>query len=207
MLRIDHPVRAVRDLDEAAKRWRRDHGLDSSAGGRHARWGTANRVVPLGDDYVELIAVADPERARASAFGRSVARQAAAGEAWLTFAVSTDDLDGVAGRLGLEVSEGRRDLPDGSALRWRSAGLEDERREPGLPFFIAWDVPPEHHPGRTRAGHGIRPRGIAWIEIGGDEARLADWLGGAELPVRVVGGPSVVRSVAVATEAGEVVIR
>jgi hypothetical protein len=35
MLRIDHVVYAVRDLDDAAERFRRDHGLDSTPGGRH----------------------------------------------------------------------------------------------------------------------------------------------------------------------------
>jgi hypothetical protein len=205
-LRIDHPVRVVRDLDRAAERWRREYGLDSAAGGRHVRWGTANRIVPLGDVYVELIAVADPAEVRTSAFGRSVVRLAERGEAWLTFAVATDDLDAHAARLGLPVTEGRRDRPDGAAVRWRSAGVEDARREDWMPFFIEWQVAPELHPGRTRAGHGIRADGISWIEVGGDPARLREWLGGAELPVRVSDASPGLRAVAVSSAAGEVVI-
>ncbi len=49
MLRLDHVVFAVPDLDEAAVRFRGEFGLDSTEGGRHERWGTANRIVPLGD--------------------------------------------------------------------------------------------------------------------------------------------------------------
>jgi hypothetical protein len=206
VLRIDHPVRAVADLERAAERWRRDLGLDSAPGGRHAGWGTANRIVPLGDAYVELIAVADPETASASAFGRAVTEAASRGERWLTFAAAADDLDAVAARLGLEVTEGSRERPDGTTLRWRSAGLEDPRREPWMPFFIAWEVPPDLHPGRARGGHGILAGGIAWIEVGGDARRLDDWLGGTELPVRVVDGPSGIRAVAIAAAGGELVI-
>jgi hypothetical protein len=206
VLRIDHPVRAVADLERAAERWRRDLGLDSAPGGRHAGWGTANRIVPLGDAYVELIAVADPEAASASAFGSAVAEAAGQGERWLTFAAAADDLDAVAARLGLEVTEGSRERPDGTTLRWRSAGLEDPRREPWMPFFIAWEVPPDLHPGRARGGQGIRAGGIAWIEVGGDAGRLDEWLGGTELPVRVVDGPAGIRAVAVVAAGGELVI-
>jgi hypothetical protein len=206
VLRIDHPVRAVADLDRAASRWREELGLDSTAGGRHPGWGTANRIVPLGDAYVELIAAADPEASGASAFGRSVIEAASGGERWLTFAAAADDLDAVAARLGLEVTEGSRERPDGTTLRWRSAGLEDPRREPWMPFFISWEVPPDLHPGRTRAGHGIRAEGIARIDVGGDAARLEQWLGGAALPIRVVDGPPGVRAVALAVAGGELVI-
>jgi hypothetical protein len=51
VLRIDHVVYAVPDLDEAAVRLREAFGLDS-VGGRHERWGTANRIVPMGDQYL-----------------------------------------------------------------------------------------------------------------------------------------------------------
>ena len=82
MLRIDHVVYAVEDLDEAALGFRQTHGLDSVAGGRHERWGTANRIVPLGDQYLELVATVDPGRAGTSGFGRDVLRQAAEGGSW-----------------------------------------------------------------------------------------------------------------------------
>src|SRR5512142_3281084 len=68
---LDHVVLAVDDLDRAAARLEREHGLASYAGGRHARGGTANRIVPLGSQYLELMAVVDP--ARAEGWGRLVA--------------------------------------------------------------------------------------------------------------------------------------
>ena len=204
MLRLDHVVYAVRDLEDAAARWRTDHGLDSVAGGRHPRWGTANRIVPLGEDYVELIAIVDEVAAARSEFGRSLRSAVETGEGWFAVCVATDDLDAVAARLEAEVEPGERVRPDGEVVRWRR--VDPTGREPWLPFFIAWDVPPALHPGRARAGHGIRPDALAWVEVGGDAERLRSWLGGEDAPIRPADGPPGVRRVAIATADGELVI-
>jgi hypothetical protein len=187
--RIDHVVRAVRDLDEAGERLLRDHGLGSVPGGRHAAWGTANRIVPLGESYLELVAVADPEVARGTAFGRAIAERARVGDRWVAVCLADDDLEGTAARLGLPVSEGARTRPDGIELRWRTAGVDDER-EGWLPFFIAWDVPPDAHPGRARVTHRVPVTGIDRVDLAGDPARLAAWVDDADLPLHVaVGDP------------------
>jgi hypothetical protein len=199
MLALDHVVYVVRDLDEGAERWRRDFGLDTVDGGRHVGWGTANRIVPLGETYVELVAAVVPEEAEGSAFGRAVL---GAEDGWLTSALASDDLDALAERLGLATAAGSRRRPDGEELRWRSAGFDDERRAWWMPFFIAWDVPVERHPGRARAGHGARVTGIASVEIAGDAERLRSWLGEAKLPFAVVDGPGQIRSVTLSTADG-----
>jgi hypothetical protein len=147
--RIDHAVFAVRDLDTAAARWDRDHGLASAAGGRHPRWGTANRIVPLGPDYLELISVVEPEVAADTVLGRALLRLTADGDRWFSLCLSDDDIEATAARLRLSVEAGTRTTPEGTELRWRGAGIDAEERELWLPFFIAWDVPPGLHPGRT----------------------------------------------------------
>ena len=98
MLRLDHVVYAVGDLDGAAVRFREAFGLDSVAGGRHERWGTANRIVPLVDQYLELVTAVDRDAAAASGFGRAVMDRAGAGGGWVTIALAADDLDAVAER-------------------------------------------------------------------------------------------------------------
>jgi hypothetical protein len=207
VLQIDHVVYAVRDLDEAAERFRREHGLDSTPGGRHPGWGTANRIVPLGDDnYIEFIAVVDESVASGTWIGRAVREHVDAGRGWLAICASADDLDQVARRLELEVTSGVRERPDGTELRWRSAGLEDSRREPSMPFFISWEGPPGAHPGRGRAGHGVRVEGIARIDVEANEDAQRSWLGGNELPIRVTNPGARVVSVALATRDGELVI-
>jgi hypothetical protein len=206
VLRLDHVVCAVPDLDEAAVRFREEFGLDSTEGGRHERWGTANRIVPLGDQYLELVAALDEPVAAKIAFGRGVLERATGGGGWFTMAVVADDLDAVATRLGLEIGSGSRARPDGQTVRWRMAGLDDPRREPWMPFFLTWDVPDELHPGRARAGHGVRATGLAWVEVGGDAERLRTWLGGDELPIRVTDDEPGIHRVAITTPDGELVI-
>jgi hypothetical protein len=77
----------------------------------HARagatgWGTANRIVPLGDTYLELVAVVDQAEAKRSAFGSWVAAASGAVARPLGWAVRTDALDEVASRLELSVATG-----------------------------------------------------------------------------------------------------
>jgi len=206
MLRLDHVVYAVRDLDEAAVRFREELGLDSTVGGRHERWGTANRIVPFGDQYLELVAAVDEASALRNPFGRGILERASEGGGWFTIAVATDGVDAVASRLHLDVVAGSRTRPDGEVIRWRTAGLEDPRRDPWMPFFLTWDIPVELHPGRSRARHGVRTEGIAWVEVGGHAERLREWLGGEELPIRVIEGEPGLRRVGVATSDREIVI-
>src|SRR3954453_2260656 len=150
VIELDHVLIAVTDLAAAGREFQSRYGLVSITGGRHPGWGTANRIVPLGDTYLELIAVADEAAAAASPFGRWVARAAAAEPRPLGWAVRTDDLDAVAARLALEVVPGQRLRPDGEPVRWRLAGVEHAAAEHAaaeraaaeapLPFFIEWEA-------------------------------------------------------------------
>jgi hypothetical protein len=160
-------------------------GLASIEGGRHPGWGTANRIVPLGDAYLELVAVVDEAEAAQSAFGRWVA---GAPEGPLGWAVRTDRLDEVAARLGLAVSDGSRVRRDGRLIQWRLAGVDEAAAEPCLPFFIEWA------PGTTLPGHGHEGR-IDGLELVGDAARLRDWLGDHDLPITVRSGPPAVAAI------------
>jgi hypothetical protein len=206
--RIDHAVVAVRDLDRAGRWMEETFGLGSVEGGVHPAWGTANRIVPLGQDYIELLAVADSEVAARSPLGRATtAATEHAEHALLTWCMACPDAGAVAERLSLPVTAGSRRRSDGVELRWRLAGLDAALAEPGLPFFITWEVAPDQHPGRMRVEHLVRPSGIDWLEVGVDVELLGRWFGDFILPVGAVPGPSGLAAVAVATEKGELVIR
>ena len=207
MLRVDHVLRAVRNLDEAARLLLDEHGLASVPGGRHLGWGTANRIVPLGDDYLELIAVVDEREAATAPLGRWAAAAAADGDRWAGWVARTDELDGLAADRGLEVVEGARLRPDGTVLRWRMAGLDRALADPLLPFFIEWLVPERDRPGRALVHHPAGPRGLSRLELSGDEPRLRAWLGAADLPVSVAQGVPGVRAVVLASAAGELVLQ
>lgn len=69
---LDHIVHAVRDLDAAGEFYGRA-GFIVGARNRHP-WGTHNRIVQLGNAYIEILEVAEPEKivphsARAFSFG------------------------------------------------------------------------------------------------------------------------------------------
>ncbi len=72
---FDHVLIAVPDLASAGQELEARHGLASVEGGRHPAWGTANRIVPLGDSY--LAVSGDGSRpAWPAPFGRLVGRSA-----------------------------------------------------------------------------------------------------------------------------------
>jgi hypothetical protein len=50
---LDHVLIAVADLSSAAREMEKSYGLASVEAGRHAGWGTANRIVPLGETYLD----------------------------------------------------------------------------------------------------------------------------------------------------------
>jgi hypothetical protein len=187
-VRIDHVIYACADLDAAAARVEADLGLSAAGGGRHERIGTHNRIVSLGGGYLELLAVADPDEAAASDLGRAItARIEAAGDGLMGWAVAVDDVEPVAARLGTAVTTIAR-----SGLTARLTGVAEAMREPFLPFFIARDAGVAD-PSGPAGGAG----GIAWLEVSGDAPRLRDWLGGADLPLRVVDGAPAVRAIGV----------
>ena len=208
MLRIDHVVFAVQDLDAAATRVLEELGLASVPGGVHPHWGTGNRIIPLGDtQYLELLAVIDPSVAATTNLGRTLQALTADGDAWFAMCLATDEIDAVAARVGLDVVAGSRSLPDGRLVSWRGAGIEAPARTPDLPFFIAWDMPEELHPGATPIEHPCGATGIDWVEIDGDQARFTDWVDGAPLPVRLHTGEPGVRAVSLQTGRGQLVWR
>jgi hypothetical protein len=196
---------AVRDLDAAAAEFESVHGLRASPGGSHPGWGTANRIVPLGESYIELIAVVDTDAAAPTALGRWVMRYASDGGRPLGWAVRTADLDGVAARLGLAVHPGSRTLPGGEALRWRTAGLEAAASEPALPFFIEWE-PGAPFPGRAPVRHPAGAVSLSCVVLSGDADRLATWLGEDAVPMTVLPGEPAVAGVLVTGPSGEIVV-
>ena len=202
-LELDHVLIAVRDLASAAASLEERHGLASVEGGRHPGWGTGNRIVPLGTTYLELIAVVDPAEAPSSPFGTWVAEAASDEPRLLGWAARTDDLDGVAERLGLTILAGSRRAPDGSLLRWRSAGFERATAESCFPFFLEWS-PETRFPGLAAKPPALELREL---RLAGDERRLADWLGGGDdLPIVVRPGVPAVEGLVLDGPDGPVVL-
>lgn len=206
MMVFDHVIVLTPDVEATAERLLERHGLASIPGGRHDGHGTANRIVPLGPDYLELMYVADAVEAAGSPIGRWASAGAARGPHVAALMVRVDDVSPYVERLGLSALDLRRARGDGTELSWRLAGVEAALTDDPRPVFVECRMPLEHHPGRGPALHRVQPQGIAWVEFGGDASRLDAWLGDHDLDIRPVGGAAGPGRVAVATSAGEVVI-
>ena len=145
LLGIDHIVIAVRDPDFAAAQLTGLVGLDASPGGRHRAMGTSNRLVWLGDSYLELITVDDPGAVPTHPIAAAAhALLDGEVEGVAAFALATDDLPGdfsrlqAAGSPYAEPSAGERETPDGEAVRWQTS-LPPRLGPTGLPFLIQHD--------------------------------------------------------------------
>lgn len=181
MIELDHILIAVDDLKAGAQEVEARHRLASVEGGRHQGLGTADRIVPLGESYLELVAVVDDAEAAESGFGSWVALGAR--PRLLGWCLRTDELDAVAGRLGLTIANGARARPDGTVLRWRMTGLERSAEEPSLPFFIEWG-PGMPYPGEALA----QSAAIDELRLQGDPDRIARWADGADVRIEAGAG-------------------
>ncbi len=145
LTRIDHLVIACADPDAAAADLERTVGLAPGGGGRHDALGTYNRLVWLGDSYLELIGVFDRDLAARSWIGAPSLRALDGGGGLATWAVATDAIDEDVARLNARGAnlaapiDGERRRPDGAVVRWRLAAPRE--LGPATPPFLI-----EHDP-------------------------------------------------------------
>src|SRR5437764_4921177 len=84
---LDHIIIGVNNLDEATTVFSEQLGLRSSGGGIHPSGGTANRIIVIGDTYLELIAVRAPQEAQ-----QSLLERLAKSEGYLNMVLGSNDL-------------------------------------------------------------------------------------------------------------------
>jgi glyoxalase-like protein len=169
---VDHVLLPVADLEEGARTLRERHGLQAIAGGRHPKLGTANMIVPLGRQYLELIAIADAQEAATSRLGKRVTRALVEGRMFVDWALRTRSVDSLRAKLlaaGWELPppwEGSRRRPDGQVLRWRTQDVDTGAAWIALPFAIEWDVPDGLHPGEAPAQHSSGATALRRVVVG-----------------------------------------
>lgn len=154
LLGIDHIVVAVHDPDAAVEELSGALGVAPGGGGTHPAWGTRNRLIWLGDTFIELLGISDARLAAGSWLGAPALAALATGPGLVGWAIATDDLEGDVAILraaGAELGPiiaGERQRPDGATVRWRLA------LPPGVdlrhPFLI------EHEPASAEWTDGDR---------------------------------------------------
>lgn len=204
---FDHALVAVNDLELAAADFRDRYGLESAEGGRHTGLGTANRIIPLGDTYVELIAVADEDEAARSALGRWVADTCKDGDRPAAVCLRTDDIDSVAAAIGSPPESMQRVRPDGAVLSWRLSGLESTLENPALPFFIQWDIAAEDLPGSFAEEHPNQGIRLTWVEVAATEEAIRARVGSEGPDIRTADQGAGLVAIGLTTPAGPTIIR
>ena len=155
---LDHLLLGAADLDAAVAWFEKTTGVRPVIGGSHPGMGTRNALVSLGGrQYLEIIA---PDPAQ-PAYNFEIDLRTLPGPRLVTWAASAPALDEVvaaARAAALTVfgpRDGSRVRPDGTTLRWRSAGVLSDFRigtvDP-VPFFIEWAAASPHPSGDAPAG-------------------------------------------------------
>ncbi|RUS63571.1 VOC family protein [Pseudorhodobacter sp. E13] len=188
MLRLDHLAISASPLEQVVEAVEAALGTRLAPGGQHALMSTHNKLLGLGDIYLEVIAI-DPD-APTPAHPRWFDLDHFSGRPRLTnWIVACDDLD--AALAGLPPGVGvPHDLARGD-LRWRMAVPADGK----LPFrnahpaLIQWQG--AAHPAQRLPDAGVR---LELLEIATPDAEaLADTLRGrfADPRVQIISGPGV----------------
>ena len=131
-------------------------GLTPGGGGRHEALGTFNRLVWLGDTYIELIGVFDRDLAATSWIGAPTLRALDAGGGLATWAIATDAIDDDVGRASSPAARTspNRSPANGAGPMARSSAGDSPRRRGSTPTRPPFLI--EHDPGRP---NGRRPTG------------------------------------------------
>lgn len=166
MLALDHLVVACLDLD-LGEAWLRERlGVPLAPGGRHAGWGTHNRLLQLGGSvYLELIApdpsAPDPTTPRPFMLDDPAMRaRLAKAPALVHWLLRADDLERELG--GLRYLAGTITPMTRGDLRWRITLPTGGRPAADglLPTVIQWDVPMSSHPTARLPEAGVRLAGL-----------------------------------------------
>jgi len=204
--RIDHIVFAVRDLPTTARTLWEQLGLEAQPGGNHAGAGTANMLVPIGNDqFIELLTVSDPQSRHPIVPWLS--KQLVDGDRLLQVAIAPDNIEATAARLQEPVRELDRVAEDGRRVGFRLTGIAGAFGPAILPFFVGCSSGREWRCGFRPARHKVTSRGILSVELGSDEARVREHVADASLPLTFAPGRPGVAAVALELDGREIVLR
>ncbi len=166
MLRaLDHIIIGVNDLAQATETFEHRLGLLASGGGSHPTGGTANRIIVIGDTYLELITICTPAEAQ-----QSMIERLAKGDGYVNFVLASNDITGdsqaIAARGTPIVGPKAGELTgaEGHSRAWMRTDIERPDMAQHYPFIIqhdstgkerrfrlaGWQTPPEHPLGATR---------------------------------------------------------
>lgn len=163
---LDHILLGIDDLDRGIAFVHERTGVRAAFGGVHPGRGTRNALLKLGTRrYLEIIAP-DPKQTSLAAYPQLREMRE---PRLLTWAVHTDDIDGVAKKIaatGVPMEgpeDGSRTRPDGKVLHWKALRLKNDHGGL-LPFFIQWSRDSVHPSEDAPAGCHLVDFSVSYAE-------------------------------------------
>lgn len=223
-MHLDHYQMATRNIYETAQKLREETGLGFYDGGFFAGNGVANKIFPLGEcTYIEIEGVVDAGKAMVPGGAKNFVDRTADGECLSLYSHRVDTLEelkGIATRLGAGISNSpvTRIRPNGPPVQAYSAPyygppVAGAPARPALPNWYCHEDRLYLHPAGQPVFNWpgcVEPQGIAWLEVGGTEKQMYDWLGvpAGTFPYKFFPDrPLGLYAIGVKTSGGEKVIR
>lgn len=172
---LDHIIIGVADLEQATVTFSEKLGLQPSGGGIHPTGGTANRIIVIGDTYIELITVRDPAQAQQSMLDRL-----AKGDGYLNFVLASNDLEADSAAIksrGVSIigpTAGKLTSADGRSRGWLRTDIERPDLTQHYPFLIQHDTTGEERRKRLAGWASPPPHPLGAVKVLSTTIAVAD---------------------------------
>ena len=140
-MRLDHVSYAAShdQISDVVNRIGSQIGTAFIDGGVHPKFGTRNFTAPLlNGQYIEVVCPMDHPATDSTPFGRSVKKKVSEGGGWLSWVISSPNLEAIEKELGRKAVEGKRKKPDGTELSWKQLGVLSTLEDASHPFYVEW---------------------------------------------------------------------
>lgn len=227
-MRLDHYQLSTRNIYATAQKLRDETGLGFYDGGYFTSGGIANKIFPLGRGcYLEVEGVVDAGIIDKDLGAKVFFDRTAEGECFSLNGMRVDtmeEMQALAKRFGSELKGGAsRVRPNGPQVYGYStptgthaghAAATGEVTHPDRAGKVTWYYFPDMylHPSGQPVFNWpgcVEPLGISFLEVGGTEAEMTEWLGvpAKNFPYRFNGKAQGLYAIGVNTSDGEKIIR
>ncbi len=150
-------------------------GLQASGGGTHPTGGTANRIIVIGDTYIELITIRDAAQAQ-----QSMRERLSKGDGYLNFVLASNDLEADSAAIksrGVAIigpTVGKLTSADGRSRGWLRTDIERPDLTQHYPFLIQHDSTGEKRRKRLAGWTSPPPHPLGAVKVLSTTIAVAD---------------------------------
>ena len=172
---LDHIIIGVSDLEQATITFNEMLGLQASGGGKHPTSGTANRIIVIGDTYIELITIRDAAEAQ-----QSMRERLSKGDGYLNFVLASNDLETDSAAIksrGVSIigpTAGKLTSADGRSRGWLRTDIERPDLTQHYPFLIQHDSIGEERRKRLAGWTSPPPHPLGAVKVLSTTIAVAD---------------------------------